>query len=373
MNKYELLNEIGDGTFGIVYEGINKETKEKVAIKKLKEKFRSLEDCLSKIEVRVLEKLDHENIVQLLEVIREKNGDASYIFEYCDCNLYEFIDNHSKNQKLIPENIIRDIVFQITKGIKFMHLNQYFHRDLKPENILLILNNYNFNDTNNNNVGQIKVKIADFGTSKKIQMANVFPMTDYVCTRWYRAPECVLRSDNYDEKIDIWAIGCIMAELYNLSPIFPGENEFDQIHQILKILGTPTRGKWPWGYEQAESLGIQLPVYYKKDFKKILKFISNEGVNLLNEIFQYDASKRPSASKILNHPYFRNTEKMILNIAPIDLRSSYRKSAILNKIDSNKSRNSVINSKDSDKSNDKNNMSTNNKPEINKINKKNNK
>ena len=120
MNKYELLNEIGDGTFGIVYEGINKETKEKVAIKKLKEKFRSLEDCLSKIEVRVLEKLDHENIVQLLEVIREKNGDASYIFEYCDCNLYEFIDNHSKNQKLIPENIIRDIVFQITKGIKFM-------------------------------------------------------------------------------------------------------------------------------------------------------------------------------------------------------------------------------------------------------------
>ena len=81
-----------------------------------------------------------------------------------------------------------------------------------------------------------------------------------------------------------------MAELYRLGPIFPGEDEFDQIHQILKILGTPTRGKWPWGYYQTDLLGIQFPVYYKKDFKKILQYINKEGVNLLNEIFHFESS-----------------------------------------------------------------------------------
>jgi len=341
MNKYELIEIIGNGTFGQVYEGRNRETNERVAVKKLKEKYNSLEECLAKTEVKVLEKLNHENIVQLKEIIREKSGDVSYIFEYCDCNLYEFIENHHINQKIIPEPIIRDIVMQITKGIKFLHSNLYFHRDLKPENILVILNNYDFNDPNNaNNNGQLRIKIADFGTAKEISLKNNSPQTEYVCTRWYRAPECVLRSDNYDEKIDIWAIGCIMAELYKLAPIFAGENEFDQIQQILKIMGTPTKGKWPWGYEQADILGFQLPVYYKKDLKKIIPLISKEGVNLLNEIFQFDPAKRPSCSKILNHPYFKTIDKIPINDIPNNLRNSTRKSINLsNRGDSPKAKN----------------------------------
>ena len=341
MDKYELIKILGDGTYGIVYEGRNRETREKVAVKKLKEKFRSLEECLKRKEVRILEQLNHENIVQLEEVIREKNGETSLIFEYCDCNLFDFIDKHRKHQKLIPEPIIRDIVLQITNGIKFMHSNQYFHRDLKPENILVKLNDYDFNNINNN-IGQLKIKIADFGTAKEIPLRNNMPMTDYVCTRWYRAPECVLRTDFYDEKIDIWAIGCIMAELYILGPIFPGENEFDQLHQILKILGTPTKGKWPWGYYQTELLGIQLPIYYKKDFRKILKYISKEGVNLLNEIFQFESSKRPSCSKILNHPYFKMTERIPISPYQSNIRNKSRRNMILNSLgEIEKNKNSI--------------------------------
>ena len=332
MKKYEILRTIGDGTYGIVYEGINKEKNQKVAIKKLKQKYNTLEECLSKIEVKVLEKLNHENIVQLKEVIKDKKGQVSYVFEYCDCNLYEFIESHREYKKHIPEQIIREIVFQITRGIKYMHSNQYFHRDLKPENILLILNNYNLNNMVS---GEIKVKICDFGTSKEITTNNILPMTQYVCTRWYRPPECVLRNDFYDEKMDVWAIGCIMAELYNLSAIFPGENEFDQLHQILKILGTPTRRIWPWGYYQTELFGIQLPIYYKKDFKKILGYISKEGVNLLNEIFIFDPAKRPSSNKILNHPYFRAIHKQKININPISLRTSSKKNNYGVKADSN--------------------------------------
>ena len=334
MNKYELIKIIGDGTYGIVYEGRNKETKEKVAVKKLKERFISLEECLERKEVRILGQLKHENIVQLKEVIREKSGEVSYVFEYCDCNLSEFIEKHRKYQKLIPESIICEIILQITKGIKYMHSNQFFHRDLKPENILVKLNNYDFNSNNNN--GQLRIKIADFGTAKEIPLKNNLPMTDYVCTRWYRAPECVLRAEFYNEKVDIWAIGCIMAELYRLSPIFPGVDEFDQIHQMLKILGTPTRGKWPWGYYQTDLLGIQFPVYYKKEFKKILQYISKEGVNLLNEIFQFESSMRPTCSKILSHPYFKMNERSPLQS---NIRSLNRRNLYLNqKTDNDKSK-----------------------------------
>ena len=252
----------------------------------IKKKYKSLEECKSNIEVQVLEKLNHENIIQLKEVIRDWNGEVSYIFEYCDCNVLEFIDIHKTNKKIIPEPIIREIIKQLTKGLKYLHSKQFLHRDLKPENILLILNKYDLNNLSKNDINNsgIKVKIADFGTAKKIPSKNENTITEYICTRWYRSPECVLRADYYNETSDIWAIGCIMAELYKLGPIFPGENEFDQINQILKILGTPTKRKWPWGYSQAESLGISFSIYYKKNLKIILGYINNDGLNLLNEI-----------------------------------------------------------------------------------------
>ena len=347
MKKYEIFREIGDGTYGIVYEGRNKETNQKVAIKKLKQKYKSLDEVNSKTEVTVLKKLNklnNENIVQLKEVINDKTGDVYYIFEYCDCNLFDFIENHRKKNLIIPEPVIREIIFQITKGMKYMHSKKYFHRDLKPENILVVLNKY---DLENMVTNEIKIKIADFGTAKEIptNSNSVFPLTDYVCTRWYRAPECFFRGNIYDEKVDVWAIGCIMAELYHLTAIFPGENEFDQINQIMKILGTPTRSKWPWGYYQADLLSIQLPVYYKKDFKKILGYISKEGINLLNSIFTFDSVKRPSCSDILNHPYFKMIPKPNINISN-SLKFSTRKNTIINNLsyitnsDKNKDNNS---------------------------------
>ena len=324
MNKYQLIRVIGDGTYGVVYEGKNKETKEKVAIKKLKQKYKSLAECKSKMEIKILETLNHENIIKLKEVIRDYNGEISYIFEYCDCNLLEFIETHKEKNKRIPESIIREIILQLTKGLKYLHSKNYFHRDLKPENILLILNKYDLNNIQNNTINNtgIKVKIADFGTAKKIPNQNALTITEYVCTRWYRSPECVLRTDYYNETSDIWALGCIMAELYKLAPIFPGENEFDQINQIFKILGTPTKSKWPWGYSQAENFAITFPVYYKKDLKNILGYISNDGVNLLNDIFQFDLIKRPSCSKILNHPYFKLIPKPLINNISYGKRNS---------------------------------------------------
>ena len=307
MNKYEIIKDIGGGTFGTVYQGIKKENNEKVAIKKLKQKIDSWEDCMNQNEVYFLRKLVHPNIIKLIEVIREQNSDVSFIFEYCDCNLYEYITNHRKRKKAIPEDKIQNIIYNITSGLAYMHSQNVMHRDLKPENILISLNNINTNNS---------IKIADFGTAKEVPQYKNESLTEYICTRWYRAPECVLKSRNYDEKIDIWALGCIMAELYSLKPLFPGQNEFDQIDKIVRILGTPNYEEWSEGFRLMENLNMKFPEYTKKNFKNILFDISNEAIDFLEYIFQYDSNKRPSAKQLLNHPFLKsgiNLNKIRIN------------------------------------------------------------
>ena len=296
MNKYQILKVIGDGTYGKVYEGINKETNEKVAIKKLKNKMSSWEDCILQNEVRFLRKLNNENIVKLFEVIREQNNDVSYIFEYCDCNLFEFIEKHRKQKMFISEAKIRNIIYQITCGLKYLHSCNIMHRDLKPENILMVLSNN-------------LVKIADFGTAKEIPDFLDNSLTDYVCTRWYRAPECTLKSNNYNEKIDVWAIGCIMAELYTLKPIFPGIDEFDQLNKILKITGTPEYNEWPEGFALIQKLNIRVPNYNKCNLNQIVFNANEDAIDFLEHIFQVNPEKRPSAGELLKHPYFTEIQR----------------------------------------------------------------
>ena len=296
MNKYQIIKIIGDGTYGQVYEGINKETNTKVAIKKLKNKMSSWEDCILQSEVRFLRKLNHENIIKLLEVIREQNSDVSYIFEYCDCNLFQFIENHRKQKMFISEMKIRNIIYQIVCGVKYLHSCNIMHRDLKPENILMIVNNN-------------LIKIADFGTAKEIPEFKNNCLTDYVCTRWYRAPECTLKSNNYNEKIDVWAIGCIMAELYTLKPLFPGIDEFDQINKILKIVGTPEYNEWPEGYALVQKLNIRLPNYNKSNLKQYVFNANDDAIDFLEFIFQLNPDKRPSCNELLKHPYFTEVQR----------------------------------------------------------------
>jgi len=296
MNKYQILKSIGDGTYGQVYEGINKENNEKVAIKKLKNKMSSWEECMSQNEILTLRKLNHENIVKLIEVIRELNSDVSYIFELCDCNLFEFIEKHRKQKMFIPEAKIRNIIYQITSGIKYLHSFNIMHRDLKPENILIIINNN-------------LVKLADFGTAKEVPSYKDNSLTDYVCTRWYRAPECTLKSNNYNEKIDIWAIGCIMAELYTLKPIFPGIDEFDQLNKILRVTGTPEFNDWPEGFALIQKLNIRIPNYNKGNLSQIVFNANDDAIDFLENIFQINPEKRPSAAELLKHPYFTEVQR----------------------------------------------------------------
>ena len=128
-------------------------------------------------------------------------------------------------EKPFAEPIIRNILYQILQGLSFMHKHGFFHRDIKPENLLCN--------------GPDLIKIADFGLARETRSRP--PYTDYVSTRWYRAPEVLLRSTQYSSPIDIWAVGCIMAEMYTLQPLFPGRSEIDQIFRVCSVLGTPDK------------------------------------------------------------------------------------------------------------------------------------
>ncbi|EHB15367.1 Serine/threonine-protein kinase ICK [Heterocephalus glaber] len=286
MNRYTTIKQLGDGTYGSVLLGRSIESGELIAIKKMKRKFYSWEECMNLREVKSLKKLNHANVVKLKEVIRE-NDHLYFIFEYMKENLYQLI---KERNKLFPESAVRNIMYQILQGLAFIHKHGFFHRDLKPENLLCM--------------GPELVKIADFGLAREIRSRP--PYTDYVSTRWYRAPEVLLRSTNYSSPIDVWAVGCIMAEVYTLRPLtFPGASEIDTIFKICQVLGTPKKTDWPEGYQLSSAMNFRWPQCIPNNLKTLIPNASSEAIQLLRDMLQWDPKKRPTASQALRSPYFQ--------------------------------------------------------------------
>ncbi|XP_062839026.1 serine/threonine-protein kinase ICK [Anolis carolinensis] len=285
MNRYTTIKQLGDGTYGSVILGRSNESGELIAIKRMKRKFYSWEECMNLREVKSLKKLSHANVVKLKEVIRE-NDNLYFVFEYMKENLYQLM---KERNKLFPESTVRNIMYQILQGLAFIHKHGFFHRDLKPENLLCM--------------GPELVKIADFGLAREIRSRP--PYTDYVSTRWYRAPEVLLRSTNYSSPIDIWAVGCIMAEVYTLRPLFPGASEIDTIFKICQVLGTPKKNDWSEGYQLAGTMNFRWPQCVPNNLKTLIPNASSEAIQLMRDMLQWDPKKRPTASQALRYPYFQ--------------------------------------------------------------------
>ncbi|XP_051796484.1 serine/threonine-protein kinase MAK isoform X3 [Acanthochromis polyacanthus] len=286
MNRYTTLKQLGDGTYGSVLMGRSNESGELVAIKRMKRKFYSWEECMNLREVKSLKKLNHANVVKLKEVIRE-NDHLYFVFEYMKENLYQLMKD--RENKMFSENEIRNIMFQVLSGLAFVHKHGFFHRDMKPENLLCM--------------GPELVKIADFGLAREIRSKP--PYTDYVSTRWYRAPEVLLRSSTYSSPIDLWAVGCIMAELYTLRPLFPGNSEVDEIFKICQVLGTVKKIDWPEGYQLASAMNFRFPQCVPTHLKTLIPNASNEAIALMRDMLQWDPKKRPTAVQALRYPYFQ--------------------------------------------------------------------
>eukprot|EP01029_Cantina_marsupialis_P005446 TRINITY_DN1590_c0_g1_i4.p1 TRINITY_DN1590_c0_g1~~TRINITY_DN1590_c0_g1_i4.p1 ORF type:complete len:316 (+),score=50.82 TRINITY_DN1590_c0_g1_i4:68-1015(+) len=283
MDKFKVTKELGDGTYGTVFKAIDRVSGEIVAIKKMKKKFKSFEQCTQLREVKSLQKLNHPNIVKLKEVIRQSEM-LYFVFEFMECNLYEVM---KAREKLFPEARIRNIMYQIFQGLAFMHKHGFFHRDIKPENMLC--------------KGDV-VKIADFGLAREIRSRP--PYTDYVSTRWYRAPEVLLRSTNYGASIDTFACGCIMAELFTLKPLFPGSSEADQIYKICSVLGSPTVDAWSDGLRLANDIHFKFPQFVPTPMNSIIRNASPEAIKLINDLLKWNPASRSTASQCLQYPFF---------------------------------------------------------------------
>ena len=230
-----------------------------------------------------LRELSHPNIVKLKEIIREQEQ-LYFVFEFMGENLYESV---KKSQSGLSPSRVRNVMFQCLQGLAHMHRQGYFHRDIKPENILL---------------KGTTVKLADFGLAREIRARP--PFTDYVSTRWYRAPEVLLRSTSYNSPVDMFAMGCVMAELYTAQPLFPGSSEADQIYKLAATLGTPSAADWPEGVQLAAKMKFKWPQFQRVDLKLVLPGLPADGVSLLRDLLQFSPAKRPSAAAALQYPFF---------------------------------------------------------------------
>ncbi|XP_075591005.1 extracellular signal-regulated kinase 2-like [Dermatophagoides farinae] len=229
LRKYEIHEVVGSGAYGIVWKIENKETGKILALKKIIKAFNNEKDAVRTLrEVTILEQLRGlPHIVTIYEVIQAVNNNDIYlIFEYVKSDLSVFLKEKKLDKEKIPQ-----IVYQLLLALRDLHCRGLIHRDLKPSNILVD--------------DQYQIKLADFGLARPARNSvvdeSLMAMTDYVATRWYRSPEVLLGMNEYSEAVDVWALGCIMAELYLGSVLFRGSSTMEQLNLITGLLGMPSK------------------------------------------------------------------------------------------------------------------------------------
>ena len=319
-NKYEVLGVVGEGAYGIVYKCKNKETNDFVAIKKFKETNDEIVRKTMRRELKMLQMLKHENVVDFQEVFKNK-GNLFLVFEYVERNLLELIEE--KPDGLRP-SLIKNLIFQLCKAIRYLHDQNVIHRDIKPENLLI-----------NNNM---QLKLCDFGFARKISMKSNENLTDYVATRWYRSPELLITNGYYGPEVDYWAIGCIMGELADGNPLFPGENETDQLHCIQKVLGNLPEDQIELFYKNPLYSGNKLLDIQKPESleRRYMGKLPKNAISFMKGLLELNPKKRLGGEKVFAHPYLAC------------FAEDYKKSTMQNNnnINNNNNNNVSINSKD---------------------------
>ncbi|XP_067850651.1 cyclin-dependent kinase-like 2 isoform X2 [Heptranchias perlo] len=287
MEKYENLGLVGEGSYGTVMKCRNKESGRIVAIKK----FLDGDDdkMVKKIamrEIRLLKQLRHENLVHLLEVCKKKKR-WYLVFEFVD---HTVLDDLEQFPNGLEYGKVRKYLIQVLRGMAFCHSHNIIHRDIKPENILVSQSGV--------------VKLCDFGFARTLAAPGEI-YTDYVATRWYRAPELLVGDTKYGKSVDVWAVGCLVTEMLTGEPLFPGDSDIDQLYQIIKCFGNLTPRHQGLFYKNPLFAGLHLP-----EIKEI-ELLQNRypkipflALDLVKKCLQIDPDKRPSCAELLEHDYF---------------------------------------------------------------------
>lgn len=288
MNKYDVLGVVGEGAYGVVLKCKNKDTNEVVAIKKFKES--EDDEIVRKTtlrEVKILRIMRHENIVQLKEAFRRK-GKLYLVFEFVEKSMLDVLE---ANPNGVDTETVRVLTCQLARAIEYCHRNDVIHRDIKPENLLI-------------NPADNALRLCDFGFART--MTTDQPLTDYVATRWYRAPELLLGSTMYGKDVDIWALGCIMGELTDGQPLFAGESEVDQLFVIQKVMGPLTSEHMEMFLRNPRFLGIQFPDIGRPETleKRYLRRMPKQQMQLLKGALVMEPRRRLPARDVLSRPWF---------------------------------------------------------------------
>ncbi|KAJ3590852.1 hypothetical protein NHX12_008800 [Muraenolepis orangiensis] len=279
MEKYEKLSKIGEGSYGVVFKCRHRDNGQVVAIKRFVE---SEEDpVIKKIalrEIRMLKQLKHVNLVNLLEVFRRKRR-LHLVFEFCEQTVLNELDKHPRG---VPEAQLKSIVWQTLQAVNFCHRHNCIHRDVKPENILLTKSGV--------------IKLSGPGDD----------YTDYVATRWYRAPELLVGDTQYGPPVDVWALGCVFAELLNGNPLWPGRSDVDQLYLIRKTLGDLIPRHQQVFRSNVFFSGVSIPEPDAMEpLEKRFHVASPHALQVMKSCLVMDPSLRLSCEALLELPYFQ--------------------------------------------------------------------
>jgi len=296
MERYQKLEKIGEGTYGVVYKAKDRVTGEIIALKKIRLEAEDEGIPSTAIrEISLLKELQHANIVRLYDVVHTERK-LTLVFEYLDQDLKKYLDVCDGG---LEPSIMKSFLYQLLRGVAYCHHHRVLHRDLKPQNLLI------------NREGELK--LADFGLARAFGIP-VRSYTHEVVTLWYRAPDVLMGSRKYSTPVDVWSIGCIFAEMANGRPLFAGTSENDQLDRIFRLLGTPNTDVYP----QINDLPDYKPdfaVYERPaNLSAMVPAMDANGCELLLHMLQYDPAQRISAQDAMSHPYFDDLSPAIKNL-----------------------------------------------------------
>ncbi|XP_054875052.1 cyclin-dependent kinase-like 5 isoform X4 [Amphiprion ocellaris] len=311
MNKFEVLGIVGEGAYGVVLKCRHKETNEIVAIKKFKDSEENEEVKETTLrELKMLRTLKQENIVELKEAFRRR-GKLYLVFEYVEKNMLELLEELPNG---VPSEKARSYIFQLIKAIHWCHKHDIVHRDIKPENLLISSDDV--------------LKLCDFGFARNLSEGTDANYTEYVATRWYRSPELLLGAP-YGKAVDMWSVGCILGELSDGQPLFPGESEIDQLFTIQKVLGPLPPEQMKLFYNNPRFHGLRFPAVNHPQTleRRYLGIIGGGLLDLLKNLLLLNPTERFLTEQSLNHHAFQ-TLRLVERPGPptpTPVRSSKRK------------------------------------------------
>lgn len=286
--KYVPIKAIGKGAYGVVCSAENTANKEKVAIKKITNAFSHVMDARRTLrEVKLLRHLKHVNVMAIRDIMLPVSlsnfSDLYVVSELMDTDLHQII----RSAQPLSDDHFQYFLYQMLCGLKYVHSANVLHRDLKPSNLLVN--------------AACALKICDFGLART---GDADFMTEYVVTRWYRAPELLLSCERYDAAIDIWSVGCILAELFLRKPLFQGKDYLSQLKIIIEVLGSPSDEELTFvTAPRARQFIRDLKGIQREDFARKFTGVNPKAIDLMSKMLQFDPRRRISVRQALAHPY----------------------------------------------------------------------